>query len=188
MSRIGQMPVAIPGGVSIQIGKGEAVVKGPKGQVDVLVHPLTKLEESDGAVRVTVYNEKDGKARAMWGLTRALLANAVHGVSAGWEKRLVVVGVGYRADVRGKNIELQVGYSHSVVYEPLDGVTFALDAAPAALDGAQTTIVVTGVDKERVGRAAANLRAIRPPEPYKGKGIRYADEQIRLKPGKSAVA
>ena len=133
---------------------------------------------------------ENSDARALWGLTRALVANAVHGVNEGWERRLVVVGVGYRADLRGKNLELQVGYSHPVTYEPLDGVSFAVEPPPGgvdAIDGAQATLVVSGADKEKVGRSAANLRSIRPPEPYKGKGIRYADELVRLKPGKSAV-
>jgi len=191
VSRIGQMPIPLPSGVSAQIGSGEVKVKGPKGQVEVPVHPLALLSESEGTLHVSVADTEHRESRAMWGLTRALVANAVHGVSQGWEKRLVVVGVGYRADLKGKNLELQVGYSHSVVYEPLDGVTFAVEPAPTGADSiesAQATLVVTGVDKEKVGRSAANLRSIRAPEPYKGKGIRYSNELVRLKPGKSAVA
>ena len=163
-------------------------VKGPKGQMDVRLHPLTTLAETDGTLQVTIEDEEDREARAMWGLTRALVANAVRGVTDGWEKKLVVVGVGYRADLKGKNLELQLGFSHPVVYEPLDGVSFAVDGGPPGIDNAQATITVSGIDKERVGRSAANLRKIRPPEPYKGKGIRYDGELVRLKPGKSAAA
>jgi large subunit ribosomal protein L6 len=187
VSRIGKQPVPLPSGVDAQVSTDEVRIKGPKGQLEVPVHRLAKVDRQNDALVVSVEDPADRQSRALWGLTRALIANGVRGVTDGFEKRLVVVGVGYRADQKGKNLELQVGHSHSVVFEPLPGVELSVDNPPGGLEGAQATIVVSGIDKERVGRTAANLRAVRPPEPYKGKGIRYADEYVRLKPGKAAV-
>jgi large subunit ribosomal protein L6 len=185
---VGKQPIPIPSGVQVQLQEGGARVKGTKGQLEVPVHPLTKVREEDGSLIVSVDQPDDRNARAMWGLTRALLANAVAGVTAGFEKRLIVVGVGYRADLKGKSLELQVGYSHPVTVAPESGIEFAVEPPAGGIEGAQATLVVRGADKELVGRAAANLRKIRPPEPYKGKGIRYADEYVRRKAGKAAVA
>lgn len=188
MSRVGKQPIEIPGGVDVNLGTGSATVKGPNGTLNVPVHDLASVEKNDGHVVVSVKNVDDQQSRAIWGLTRALLANAVEGVSKGFEKRLVVVGVGYRADLKGKNLDLQVGFSHSVPVPAPQGVEFSLEDAPGGIDGAQATVVVKGADKELVGRTAADIRKIRPPEPYKGKGIRYSDEYVRRKAGKTAGA
>lgn len=188
MSRIGKMPITVPSGVEVKIGNGSANVKGPKGALDVLIHRLAKVAQDGDQITVTVDDPNDQASRAAWGLTRALMANAVEGVANGFEKRLVVVGVGYRADLKGKDLDLNVGYSHSVPVKPPQGIEFSLDNAPGGIDGAQTTVVIKGASKELVGSTAADIRKIRPPEPYKGKGIRYEDEYVRRKAGKTAVA
>ena len=139
---------------------------------------------------VTVQSPEVQEERALWGLTRALLANAVQGVTQGFEKRLILVGIGYRADLKGKNLELQVGFSHPVTVEAPPGIDFRVDDPPSgtgSIESAQATLVISGPDKELVGRVAANIRKIRRPEPYKGKGIRYIDEYVRRKAGKAAV-
>ena len=188
MSRVGKQPIPIPSGVQIELKDGEAQVKGSKGQLRVLVHAMTRVREEAGSLIVSVEDPDDRDTRAFWGLTRALLANAVAGVTTGFEKRLILVGVGYRADLKGKNLELQVGYSHSVTVVPEPGIEFAVDPPEGGIEGAQATIVVRGADKELVGRSAAEIRKVRRPEPYKGKGIRYSDEYVRRKAGKAAVA
>ena len=187
MSRIGKQPIPVPGEVEVKIQPDGVHVKGVHGEVDVPIHSLTKIHQEDGILRVTISDLENREARAMWGLTRSLLANAVEGVARGFEKRLVVVGVGYRAEVKGKTLDLQVGYSHPVIVEPLPGIEFSVDVAPAGIEGAQSCIVVRGADKELVGRSAANIRKIRPPEPYKGKGLRYTDEHVRRKAGKAST-
>tara|TARA_Y100000588_G_scaffold158318_1_gene172251 strand:- start:287 stop:856 length:570 start_codon:yes stop_codon:yes gene_type:complete len=187
VSRIGKQPVELPDGVDASIEKTSVRIKGANGQLEVSVHPLTKVSQEDGSIRVSVSDPEDRHSRALWGLTRALLSNAVEGVTKGFEKRLTIVGVGYRADVKGKNLDLQVGYSHPVIVEPLPGIEFSIDEPPAGIESAQASIVIKGADKELVGRSAANIRKIRPPEPYKGKGIRYHDEYVRRKAGKAAV-
>lgn len=188
MSRIGKMPIPVPSGVDVKINEGSATVKGPNGSLDVLIHRLTEVALDGDAIVVKVADPDDQLSRAAWGLTRALLANAVEGVTKGFEKKLVVVGVGYRADLKGKTLDLQVGYSHNVPVAPPQGVEFALDNPPGGIDGAQTTVIIKGASKELVGSTAADIRKIRPPEPYKGKGIRYHDEYVRRKAGKTAVA
>ncbi len=187
MSRVGKQPILLPSGVEVQVQPQVVKVKGAKGALQVHVNPLARVEQENGTLRVSVEDPDDRRSRAMWGLVRSLVANAVLGVSEGFEKRLVVVGVGYRAELKGKNLEVQVGYSHSVVVEPLPGIELATEDAPSGIESAQVTIVVRGADKELVGRTAANIRKIRPPEPYKGKGIRYANEYVRRKAGKAAV-
>jgi large subunit ribosomal protein L6 len=187
VSRIGKQPIVLPDGVDVTVQGAFAKVKGTNGQLEVPVHPLTQVNQEAGSVNVSVSDTDDRQSRAMWGLTRALLANAVEGVSKGFEKRLAIVGVGYRAEVKGKNLDLQVGYSHPVVVEPLPGIEFSIEDAPAGIESAQASIVIKGADKEKVGRSAANIRKIRPPEPYKGKGIRYHDEFVRRKAGKASV-
>ena len=187
MSRIGKQPIPVPDGVQVQVQSSGVRVKGNKGELTVQIHPLTRVSQEDGSLRVTVEDIEDRESKAVWGLTRALLANAVEGVREGFEKRLVVVGVGYRAEMKGRNLDLQVGFSHPVILEPLEGVEMSVEAAPADLDTAQASIVVRGADKERVGRMAADIRKVRPPEPYKGKGIRYLNEYVRRKAGKAAV-
>lgn len=187
MSRVGKQPIAVPGGVDVKIEDGEARVKGPKGELQVTLPRVTKVVKDGDEVTVSVTNPEDRNERAMWGLTRALLANAVHGVSQGFEKGLIVVGVGYRADLKGKNLDMALGFSHPISVEAPSGIAFSVEPAPAGIDGAQALVKVLGADKELVGRTAADIRSIRPPEPYKGKGIRYVDEHVRRKAGKSAV-
>lgn len=188
MSRIGKQAIAVPGGVQVQIGASQARVTGPKGTLQVPLHPVTDVSQENGALSVTVQDPEDRQHKSLWGLTRALLANAVQGVTAGFEKRLIVVGVGYRADMKGKNLDLNVGFSHSVTVEAPQGIEFSVDNPPPEPENAQALVRVSGADKELVGRIAANIRSIRPPEPYKGKGIRYSDEYVRRKAGKAAVS
>jgi large subunit ribosomal protein L6 len=177
MSRIGRQPVPILKGVQVTQANGTLKVKGPKGELSLDVHPLMKVVVDDAEVRVE--RSSDAKEqRALHGLTRALIANMVTGVTEGFSKTLEIVGVGYRADVKGKGIQLALGYSHPIQYQPVDGVKLECPN--------QTTIVVSGVDKGKVGQTAAEIRGFRPPEPYKGKGIRYQGEQIRRKAGKTA--
>jgi large subunit ribosomal protein L6 len=188
VSRVGKVPITVPSGVDVKIGDGLATVKGPNGTLEVLIHKLTKVEQEGDQLSVKVENPDDQATRAAWGLTRALVANAVEGVVKGFEKRLVVVGIGYRAEIKGNNLDLQVGYSHNVPVTPPHGIEFALDDPPGGIEGAQTTVIVKGASKELVGSTAADIRKVRPPEPYKGKGIRYADEYVRRKAGKTAIA
>ena len=187
MSRIGKQPIVVPSGVDVRVNGGRATVKGPNGTLEVLVNDLTDVTQKGEALLVGVKDESDQRSRAMWGLTRALLANAVEGVTKGFEKRLVIVGIGYRAEIKGKGLDLRVGFSHDVPVQAPDGIEFSIDQAPADIDGAQATVVVKGASKELVGRTASQIRKVRPPEPYKGKGIRYAGEYVRRKQGKTAV-
>jgi len=188
VSRIGKMPIPVPSGVDVKIGDKIVTVKGSNDSLEVLIHSLTMVSQDGDQLVVTVEDTKDQASRAAWGLTRALIANAVEGVTKGFEKRLVVVGVGYRADLKGKNLDLQVGYSHNVPVTPPQGIEFSLDDPPGGIEGAQTMVIVKGASKELVGSTAADIRKIRPPEPYKGKGIRYDEEYVRRKAGKTAVA
>jgi large subunit ribosomal protein L6 len=179
MSRIGKLPVPITGGVEVKEQGGRLSVKGPKGQLELSVHPDMAVVVDDGEVRVERPSDQK-EHRALHGLTRSLIANMVTGVTEGFAKTLEIVGVGYRADAKGTSLTLNLGYSHTIVYEPVEGVTLACPN--------QTTIVVSGIDKQKVGQAAAEIRAFRPPEPYKGKGIRYQGEHVRRKAGKTAGA
>ena len=177
MSRVGRMPVEIPGGVQVDIKGSNVHVKGPKGELKRTFSPLIDIK-MDGNL-ITVERRSDVPAeRALHGTTRAILANMVYGVSTGFEVVLEVEGVGYRAEMNGKNLVLHVGYSHPVEVEPPEGVSFEADAKTRQ-------IKVMGYDKEQVGQIAANVREVRPPEPYHGKGIRYAGEYIRRKAGKA---
>ena len=177
MSRIGRAPIPVPDGVDIQISGQHVTVKGPKGElVHTVVQPIG-VEQADGELRVTRPTDR-GPHRALHGLTRTLVANMVQGVTDGFVKELELVGVGYRATMRGQALELAVGYSHPVSMEPPAGITFEVPVP--------TQIVVRGIDKQAVGQIAAQIREVRPPEPYKGKGIRYAGEQVRRKVGKRA--
>ncbi len=176
MSRIGKIPVPIPDGVKVEVTGPDVMVEGPKGSLRRTFENLVRVRVSDGACVIT--RQKDERrAKAYHGLARALVNNMVIGVSKGYSKTLKIVGVGYRAIPRGKAMELQVGFSHTVSMTPPDGITFRIPDA--------TTIVVSGIDKELVGQTAAVIRRIRPPEPYKGKGIRYADEHVQRKSGKT---
>ncbi len=177
MSRIGRAPIPVPDGVDIQISGQHVTVKGPKGELAHTVVQPIGIEQADGELRVTRPTDR-GPHRALHGLTRTLVANMVQGVTDGFVKELELVGVGYRATMRGQALELAVGYSHPVSMEPPAGITFEVPVP--------TQIVVRGIDKQAVGQIAAQIREVRPPEPYKGKGIRYAGEQIRRKVGKRA--
>lgn len=176
MSRIGKLPIEVPDKVNVTI-KGQAVtVKGPKGELSRELTPEVAIEQADNILQVTRRTESR-IARQRHGLSRTLVANMVEGVSKGFEKKLQIQGVGYRAQVQGRNLILNVGYSNPVTIEPPEGVQVAVDS--------NTNVTVSGINKEVVGNTAAQIRAVRPPEPYKGKGIRYADEQVRRKVGKA---
>jgi large subunit ribosomal protein L6 len=178
MSRIGKQPVAIPAGVKVRVADGKVNVEGPKGKLELAYHRAMKVELDEAAKAVKVSRPDDERQnRALHGLTRSLIANMVAGVSKGFEKRLVIEGIGYQARMDKKAVVLTVGYSNPITLAPPDGVTVALTDP--------THIVVTGADKQKVGQFAAEIRAARPPEPYKGKGVRYENEQVRRKEGKS---
>ena len=177
MSRIGKQPIEIPQGADLTLNGQTVYVKGPKGELTFDVHPDMTVTLDDGVVRVTRPSDVP-QHRALHGLTRMLVANMVEGVVTGFSKTLEIQGVGYRALKKGSGIELQLGFSHTIEYPAPDGVSLDLPD--------QTTIVVTGVDKQKVGQAAAEIRSFRPPEPYKGKGIRYRGEHVRRKAGKTA--
>ena len=178
MSRIGKQPIEIPGGVDVTVGEDSVVtVKGPRGTLSQRLHPEMRIVREDGIIRIERPSD-ESTHRSLHGLTRTLLANMVEGVTKGYEKRLSIVGVGYRCAMKGSDLEIQVGYSHPVVVTCPEGIEFE---APTA-----TSIVVRGNDKQQVGEVAANIRKIRKPEPYKGKGIRYENEYVRKKAGKAA--
>jgi len=177
MSRIGRMPVPKPDNVTVDIKGNRVTVKGPKGGLSREFHPDMTIELQDNQI-VVKRPDDERQHKALHGLTRALLANMVEGVTKGYVKRMRVEGVGYRAEKRGDNLVLYVGFSHPVEVEPVPGITFTVERD-------NRIFAVEGIDKELVGNVAARIRAIRPPEPYKGKGIRYADEWIRRKPGKA---
>ena len=177
MSRIGKKPIEIPSGVNIAVDPGRVMVNGPLGELQTQVPQRMKIERDGDTLVVTRPTER-GEDRALHGLTRTLVANMVEGVTKGFEKRLAISGVGYRALLKGTTLELSVGYSHVVTIEPRAGISFEVPAP--------TQIVVKGIDKQAVGQTAAEIRKVRPPEPYKGKGIRYEGEYVRRKVGKRA--
>ena len=177
MSRIGKSPIPIPAGVSVSLSPGRVMVNGPLGELSQQVPQRMSVEQKEAELLVSRPTER-GEDRALHGLTRTLVANMVEGVTKGFEKTLEIQGVGYRAALRGADLELNVGYSHSVVKKPPDGITFEVPAP--------NQVIVKGIDKQKVGQVAAEVRAVRPPEPYKGKGIRYAGEHVRRKVGKRA--
>jgi len=177
MSRIGKMPVVLPKGVEVKQANGTLSVKGPKGSLQLSAHPDMNVVIDGGEVRVERPSDEK-QHRALHGLTRSLITNMVIGVTDGFAKTLEIVGVGYRADLKGKGLTLSLGFSHTIEYTPDDGVSLECPN--------QTAIVVSGIDKQKVGQAAADIRAFRPPEPYKGKGIRYKGEHVRRKAGKTA--
>ena len=176
MSRIGKAPVEIPGGVNVEISGRSVKVTGPKGELTVPVGRGVEVRQEDGSLVLDRASDSP-EHKAMHGLTRSLVQNAVTGVTEGFSKTLQIAGVGYRAALAGQDVNLQVGFSHPVTVTPSEGVAFEVPNP--------TTIVVSGIDKQRVGQMAAEIRKVRPPEPYKGKGIRYSDEQIRRKVGKA---
>jgi len=184
VSRIGKTPVVLPQGVEVGIDPGQIKVKGPKGELKVPFNSTyLEVKVEEGSLQVT-RNSESKDARALHGLARSLMANAVAGVTEGFSKRLDLFGVGYRAEVQGTTLTLNVGYSHPVIYEPPKGIDIIVEGPQP---GAQARIVVSGIDKQKVGQVAADIRFKRKPEPYKGKGIRYENEVIHWKTGKAAV-
>jgi large subunit ribosomal protein L6 len=181
MSRIGKKPVAVPAKVEVKIDGQEVLVKGPKGQLSIGVHPDMAVKMEDGRILVERPTNEQ-QHRALHGLTRALLSNMVMGVSEGFRRTLLIEGVGYQADMRGKDLVLKLGFSHEIVVNPPDENT----AFEVPSESRGRTIHVDGIDKQVVGQVAANIRGFRPPEPYKGKGVRYSDEFVRRKAGKTS--
>ncbi len=179
MSRIGKLPVSIPSGVTVTLGDNNVTVKGPKGELVRALPPLVKAELKDNEVVVTPTDDSR-VARSFWGLTRTLIANMIEGVTKGFEKELTIKGVGYKAALKGKDLELALGFSHPVNIKAPTGITFEVDTK-------KNTIKISGINKEVVGQTAANIRAHRPPEPYKGKGVAYTGEHIIRKAGKAAA-
>ncbi len=181
MSRIGKKPIAIPEGVEVKITDAQIEVKGPKGVLQMEIHPKSKVAvvETDGEKIIEVKSviEDDKEAAAMWGTTRALVANMVQGVTEGFSKSLEVVGVGYKVNMKGKDVVFEVGYSHPVEFKIPEGIEVKIE---------KNVVTVSGIDRQLVGKLAAEMRKIRKPEPYKGKGIKYVDEVIRRKAGKAA--
>jgi large subunit ribosomal protein L6 len=178
MSRVGLKPIPVPAGVEIKIEENLSIVKGPKGELKQHIPTRIVVEIGDGEVRCSRPSDSP-QDRSAHGLVRALLANQVRGVTEGFKKELSIIGVGYRAELKGKNLVLNLGFSHPIEYPAPDGITFGCPN--------QTSIVVEGMSKQQVGQIAAEIRDFRPPEPYKGKGVRYADETVHRKAGKSAT-
>lgn len=178
MSRIGNMPIEVPQGVTVEIGEGNAVsVKGPGGELSQELNPRMEIVQDDGTI--TIRRPTDARQdRAMHGLTRSLLANMVQGVTGGFEKRLEIRGIGYRAEMQGTQLVMRLGHSHPVVFDAPEGIELAVEE--------NTKVIVRGIDKQHVGQLAAEIRRSRPPEPYKGKGVRYEGEHARRKAGKAA--
>src|SRR5215831_15119917 len=178
MSRIGKQPIPIPSGVKVQVADGKIKVEGPKGKLEFAPHPKMTVKQDDKTKAVLVTRPDDERQnRALHGLTRSLIANMILGVTKGYEKRLKIEGIGYQARLDRKSVLLNVGYANTVTMTPPDGVTVEVPDA--------NTIIIRGADKQKVGQFAAEVRAVRKPEPYKGKGIRYENEQVRRKDGKS---
>ncbi len=178
MSKLGKTPIDIPSGVEVTIEDDKIKVKGPKGELSVNNMPMVNVEVKDNQVILSIKDENEENAKAYWGLVRSLIQNCIIGVTEGFSKELELVGIGYRVEKVGNNLKLFVGYSHDVIVEAPEGITFDVEG--------NTKIKVSGIDKQQVGQVAANIRAIRKPEPYKGKGIKYVDEIIRRKQGKAA--
>jgi len=176
MSRIGRMPVTIPSGVDVTINGQEVTVTGPKGKLSLEVAEPIEVSQRDGVINVTRPND-EGNVRALHGLSRTLVANMVTGVTEGYRKALEIVGVGYRVQAKGSNLEFSLGFSHPVTVSPPEGITLRVETP--------TRLVVEGIDKQQVGEVAANIRKLRKPDPYKGKGLRYSGEHIRRKVGKA---
>ena len=180
MSRIGKKPIAVPQGVKVNLQAGRAVVEGPKGKVETLVPEGIRFEQKDGVLQASRPDDSK-RAAAMHGLARALMQNAVTGVTTGWTKDLDIVGIGYRAELKGKNtLVFTLGYSHPIEVPLPTGIT-------ATVDPKATRVTITGVDRQKVGQVAADIRALRPPDPYKNKGVRYLDEKLKKKVGKTGA-
>lgn len=179
MSKIGKLPIAVGNGVTVQIQNGEATVTGPKGTMTMPMPAGINVIQEEGRVVLTADNKEDRRVRSLYGLTRANLANLIKGVDTGFEKKLEIVGVGYRGAMQGAELALSLGFAHQVKFKPLPGITLSVQ---------DNVITVAGSDKTQVGEMAAKIRSAKPPEPYKGKGIKYAGERIRRKAGKAAKA
>lgn len=186
MSRVGQKPIPVPSGVTVQVQNGSLKIKGPKGELDILTPPFLSVTVEGTSIQFAA-PDGDRKVKAVWGLTRTLASNAIEGVTRGFERRLVVVGIGYRADMEGKNLRFALGHSHPIPFPAPAGIQFATEPPAPGVEDAQATVIVRGADKQLVGHVAAEIRGLRPPEPYKGKGIRYLGEHIRRKAGKTAA-
>ncbi len=177
MSRVGKQTIELPSGVSVELKEGNIVVKGPKGQLERTANPLVQINIADGQLTVSVKNEGNKKERSLWGTYAAHMKNMVVGVTEGFKKQLEINGVGYRVGMQGSDLKIEVGFSHPVIFKIPEGIKAAAE---------KNIITIEGIDKELVGQVASEIRAIRKPEPYKGKGIKYVDEQIRRKAGKTA--
>jgi len=179
MSRIGKQPITLPKGVDVSIANDLVTVKGPKGQLQVKLLPGVSAAVENGSINITRAND-ERETRSFHGLVRALLANATTGVSEGWSKQLEIVGIGYRAENQGKSVIFNLGYSHPIDFAVPDGIEIDVEAKA-------NKITVKGIDRQQVGQIAAEIRGLRPPEPYKGKGVRYSDERVRTKAGKQGA-
>lgn len=179
MSRIGKKPIVLPAGVEVKIDGLDLTVKGPKGELRLHFNPLVKVEKEEQNIIVSIKKLEDPKQKAMWGLTRTLIDNMVKGVTEGFQKQLEISGIGYKASSSGQKLTLNVGFSHPVEFAVPQGIEVKVNA---------NTITIAGIDKQLVGETSAQIRMIKKPEPYKGKGIKYAGEQIRRKAGKAAKA
>lgn len=179
MSRIGKLPIPVPSGVDVHVGNGVVQVKGPKGSILVHLMPGIEAEVKDGKINLDRANE-ERQTRAFHGLNRALIANAATGVSEGWKKELDIIGIGYRAEKQSKSVTFNLGYSHPIDFPIPEGIEIEVD-------GKANRIFVTGIDRQQVGQVAADIRSLRPPEPYKGKGIRYVGEYVKIKAGKQGA-
>lgn len=186
MSRVGNRPIEVPADVKVRVEVGKALIEGPKGRLETPVPAEITLEIKDGVIEAKRDSETP-KARSLHGLTRTLVANAVWGVSQGFTKELDVIGVGFRAEVAGKALKMALGFSHPVEVPFPEGIQMQVRKAQRSMANYAATIVVSGIDKAKVGQVAADLRKLRPPDAYKGKGIRYAHEQIKLKVGKKGA-
>ncbi len=186
MSRIGKKPIIIKKGVNVQVKGNEVLVKGPKGSLSFTVPYGISVEVNESEIVVKRSNDTKTQ-KALHGLTRSLIQNMVTGVTDGYKKQLDLIGVGYKAEIKGKNLELALGYSHPVIFEPPDGITLKVEKMAGKGRDYIATISVEGIDKQLVGQVAANIRALRKPDAYKGKGLRYSDEIVRLKQGKKSA-
>ncbi|MDE0868164.1 MAG: 50S ribosomal protein L6 [Aquiluna sp.] len=176
MSRIGKLPIPLPAGVTVEINGQDVAVKGPKGELKLTVSKPITVSQEDGSV-IVARPDDEAVSKSLHGLTRSLIANNVHGVSEGFTKALEIVGTGYRAALKGTTVEMSLGFSHPVLVTPPEGITLVVEG--------NTKIIVSGIDKQAVGEMAANIRKLRKPEPYKGKGVRYEGERVRRKAGKA---
>ena len=190
MSRIGKKPVVLPSGIEAALKENILTVKGSKGSLTLEIHPKVKVTVADNEILVDVAKKEDKREKALWGLFRSLIQNMVDGLTTGYSKELDVVGVGFKADVRGKDLVLNLGFSHPIDFPIPEGIEVKVEKQPAkvTIQQYQTSVTLSGIDKHLVGQVAANIRALKPPEPYKGKGIRYSDENILRKAGKVVKA